>query len=369
LTTSGKIDRRALPEPPVQRAAGDYVPPRDPVELEVAQVWEDVLGVRPVGLRDRFFDLGGHSLLVLRLMAEIERRFHQELPMAAIFQGATVERFAHMLRKGYQPRAKEHLVEIRAGGDGTPLFFAHPAGSEVVCYMPFAKLLEDRPLYAIAAPPLEVTFASFEERAAAYANLIREAQPSGPYVLAGWCYGGINAFAIARSLEAQGDRVSLLLLDAYGPEELPEGEDPGRAAIVEGLALNLQWDRTDDLKSLAELGTMSEEEHLDYLLMLARRGDYLPQDAGREQMNTFLELWTANLRLSWRYRSAPMTGRITLIRARDEDPALFETWRPLAGGGLDVRMVGGNHYTMMREPRIGEVAVAIKECLSGAAHA
>ncbi|QFU88623.1 amino acid adenylation domain-containing protein [Amycolatopsis sp. YIM 10] len=369
LTTSGKIDRKALPAPPARRT-GDYTPPRDPVELEVAQVWEEVLGVRPVGLRDRFFDLGGHSLLVLRLMAEIERRFGQELPMAAIFQGATVERFAHMLREGYRPQEREHLVEIKAGGAGTPLFFAHPAGSEVVCYMPFAKLLAGRPLYAIAAPAQpDAGFADFEERAAAYADLMREVQPNGPYLLAGWCYGGINAFAIARSLEARGEQVSLLLLDAYGPEEMADDEDPGRAAIVEGLALNLQWDRTDDLKSLDELAALTDDEQLDYLLMLARRGDYLPQDAGREQMNAFLGLWTANLRLSWRYRPTPMRGPITLIQAREEDPALFTSWRPLAAGGFDVRLVGGNHYTMMREPRVAEVAAAVDACLPGVADA
>ena len=122
----------------------------------MAGIWEDVLGVRPVGLHDRFFDLGGHSLLVLKLMAEIESRFGRQLPMAAIFQGATVERFAHLLRAGYQPEDDAHLVEIRSGAAGRPIFFAHPAGSEVVCYMPFARLAEpvDRPLYAIAPPPL-----------------------------------------------------------------------------------------------------------------------------------------------------------------------------------------------------------------------
>ncbi|MEV4892005.1 amino acid adenylation domain-containing protein [Nonomuraea sp. NPDC055795] len=367
LNTSGKLDRRALPAPS-HRPGGDYVAPRDPVELEVAKIWEDVLGARPVGLHDRFFDLGGHSLLVLRLMAEIERRFGRELPMAAIFQGATVERFARVLRDGYRQEEREHLVELRPG-TGRPLFFAHPAGSEVVCYMPFAKLLkpDDRPLFAIASPPVRdgaFPYASFEERAAAYAALIRAKQPEGPYDLTGWCYGGINGFAIARELERQGQHVSLLLLDAYGPEEIPQGEDPGRAAIVEGLALNLEWDRAAELKPLDELSAMSDEDHLTYLVELARGGDYLPPDSGREQVNTFLELWTANLRLMWRYRPTPMRGTLTLIRAAEEEPSLFDTWRPLASKGLEVRVVPGNHYTMMREPRIADLALAVNDHLA-----
>jgi thioesterase domain-containing protein/acyl carrier protein len=364
LTTSGKIDRRALPAPSGERDASGYVAPRDPVELQVARIWEDVLGTRPIGLHDGFFDLGGHSLLVLRLMSEIERRFGQDLPMAAIFQGATVERFAHMLRQGYRRETGAHLVEIRAGTSGSPVFFAHPAGSEVVCYMPFARSLEpeDRPLYAIAPPPLvdgKLPFASFEERAAAYAGLIRQVQPHGPYTLAGWCYGGSNAFAVARHLEDEGEDVSLTLIDTHAPIYVPPEEEPGRAPIVEALAVNLMWDYTADQKPLTELEQMGGDEQIDYLLDLARRGDYLPPDAGRPQMQAMLDLWVANLHLLWRYRPTPLAGRLTLVRADAEDPELYTGWEALAGGDLEVHMVEGNHYTIMREPRVRGVAAVM----------
>ncbi len=377
LSTSGKIDRRALPAPASDRQADDYVAPRDPVELEVARIWERVLGTRPVGLHDRFFDLGGHSLLVLRLMAEIERHFGQQLPMAAIFQGATVERFAQMLRQGYEPETGPHLVQLRHGTAEQPVFFAHPAGSEVVCYVPFGRLLEpdDRPLYAIGCPRLvdgAFPYAGMQDRAAAYADVIRRAQPDGPYTLVGWCYGGINAFAIAHELERQGEQTSLLLIDAYPPQEVPIGGDPDRAAIVEGFALNLRWDYNHgDQRSAEELRGLTEEEHLDYLLSLARESDYLPPDAGREQMQAAFDLWTANLRFMWRYRPTPLAGKLTLIKARTDNPAveggaeLFERWRDLAGEGLDVHMVDGNHYTIMREPLIDGVAAVINEHLAG----
>ncbi|WP_418960768.1 non-ribosomal peptide synthetase [Streptomyces tritici] len=375
LNTSGKIDRRALPVPVVERGAGGYVPPRDPLELEVAHVWEEVLGVSPVGLHDRFFDLGGHSLLVLRLMAEIERRFGRQLPMAAIFRGATVERFARMLREGYEEEDAVHLVELGPGtgadGDGTakgaPVFFAHPAGSEVVCYMPFTELLEGgRPLYALASPPPvdgRLPFDGFGERAAAYAELIRGVQPEGPYTLVGWCYGGANAYAVAAELERAGERVSVVMMDAHPPAVVPEGEEPDRADIVEAVAANLQWDYGEGLKPAAELRGMTDEEHLDHLLGLARASDYLPPDAGREQIAHVLELWEANLRLLWNFRPRPVSGRVTLIRAAEEthDPA--GAWRELTGRDLDVRTVPGNHYSMMRRPHIEGVARVLDEVL------
>ncbi|MEU9701159.1 amino acid adenylation domain-containing protein [Streptomyces sp. NPDC047981] len=372
LNTSGKIDRRALPAPAVERDAASYVAPRDAVELEVAHIWEEVLGVSPIGLHDRFFDLGGHSLLVLRLMAEIEKRFGQQLPMAAIFQGATVDRFARMLREGYRAETGVHLVELGSGtGGGTPLFFAHPAGSEVVCYLPFAELVEPagRPLYALACPPPvdgKLPFTDFGDRAAQFAELIRETQPEGPYTLAGWCYGGANAFAVASELEKDGAEVSVVMMDAHAPAVVAPGSEPDPAEIVEAIAANLQWDYGDRLKPLDELRTMSTEEHLDYLLDIARASGYVPPDAGREQIRDVHTLWVANLRLMWNFRPAPVKGRVTLLRAAEETWDLASTWRDLTGQSFDVRAVPGNHYTMMREPHIQGVAAALNEVLNTA---
>ncbi len=366
LTTSGKVDRKALPAPAVERDDAAFVAPRDPVELAVAAVWEEVLGTRPVGLHDRFFDLGGHSLLVLKLMTEIERRFGRKLPVAAIFQGATVERFAHLLREGYRPEEKAHLVEIRVAGPGRPIFFAHPAGSEVVCYMPFARLVEpaDRPLCAIAPPPLRdgaLPYATFEERAAEYAELIRTRQPHGPYTVAGWCYGGTNAYAIAKELESLGEETELVLFDSHPPVYVTADEEPDRSDIVAALAQNLQWDYGEGLLTVERLRGLTDEEHLDYLLDIARRGDYLPPDAGRERMAQVVDLWIANLHLVWRYRPEPLKAPCTLVLARDEDPEQYRRWEELAAGGLTVRTVEGNHYTMMREPLVGAVADVLNE--------
>ncbi|MCX4959045.1 non-ribosomal peptide synthetase [Streptomyces virginiae] len=373
LNTSGKIDRRALPAPAVERDAASYVPPRDAVELEVAHIWEEVLGVSPIGLHDRFFDLGGHSLLVLRLMAEIEKRFGRQLPMAAIFRGATVERFARMLREGYQDETGVHLVELGSGdGTGSPVFFAHPAGSEVVCYMPFAALVEPagRPLYALASPPPvdgELPFTGFGDRAAQYAALIRETQPEGPYTVVGWCYGGANAFAVAGELEKSGAEVSVVMMDAHAPAVVPAGSEPDPAEIVEAIAANLQWDYGQRLKPLAELQAMDEGGHLDYLLGIARDCDYLPPDAGREQIRDIYELWVANLRLVWNFRPDPVKGKVTLIRADEEEWDLATSWNELTGQHFDVRTVGGNHYTMMRHPHIEGVADVLNQVLNGAA--
>ena len=73
LTLNGKVDRRALPPPPALSGSEDYVPPRDALEAKLTGIWEQVLGVHPIGVKDNFFDLGGHSLALVRLFARIEK--------------------------------------------------------------------------------------------------------------------------------------------------------------------------------------------------------------------------------------------------------------------------------------------------------
>jgi acyl carrier protein len=101
LTPNGKVDRSALPTPGVTRpeSGGTFVAPRDETELELAQIWEEVLGVQPIGIRDNFFDLGGHSLLVVRLFAQIERTTGVNLPLTTLFQAPTIEQLARVLSK------------------------------------------------------------------------------------------------------------------------------------------------------------------------------------------------------------------------------------------------------------------------------
>ena len=96
LTAHGKVDRHALPAPDSSRpeVEAGFLAPRNAVELQLATIWEAALGIRPVGVRDNFFDLGGHSLLAVRVFAQIERIWGKNLPLVALFQAPTVEQTA-----------------------------------------------------------------------------------------------------------------------------------------------------------------------------------------------------------------------------------------------------------------------------------
>jgi thioesterase domain-containing protein len=225
LTPNGKADRRALPAP---GAAGpdparSCVGPRDALEQQLVALWEETLGVSPVGVTDSFFDLGGHSLVAIRLFSRMAQLLGRELPLSILFQAPTVEQLARLLR-GEELRSSP-LVAIQPDGFRTPFFCIHGAGGNVLCFRSLARHLgPDQPFYGLQSPePLEdpENPSSIAERAARYLREIRAAQPVGPYFLGGFSFGGRIASEMARQLRTHGEEVGLLaLLDAEVPGNL-----------------------------------------------------------------------------------------------------------------------------------------------------
>ncbi len=158
LMPNGKVDRGALPEP--GRTGSEpgraFVAPRNALELQLTSLWEEVLGVRPIGVTDNFFELGGHSLAAVRLFALIEKRLGKKVPLATVFQGATVEHLANILKQHAKAAPYSSLVAIQPGGNRRPLFLIHPAGGHVFPYVHLANCLgPDQPCYGLQAKGLE----------------------------------------------------------------------------------------------------------------------------------------------------------------------------------------------------------------------
>ena len=200
LTANGKVDRSALPPPELIRPDLDkaYQSPRDALEIQLVRIWEKVLGVHPVGVRDDFFHLGGHSLLAVRLFAEMQRSCGKNLPLALLFQAPTIEQLAGLIRQeGWQPPWST-LVPIQPAGSQPPLFCVHGAGGHVLAYRHLAEHLgPDQPVYGIQARGLvdpQAGPASIGELASYYLQEIRSFQPEGPYLLGGFSLGGYVAY-------------------------------------------------------------------------------------------------------------------------------------------------------------------------------
>jgi amino acid adenylation domain-containing protein len=220
LTAGGKIDRQSLPE----CTAGDFLlergheEPSTETEKRLAAIWKEVLCVSRVGETDDFFELGGDSLRCARLITLIQKEFGKELPLTALVQAPTVARMALVLEEdgGVTTAAAscETVIPLQPHGSLLPLFCISSDADDPLCFRPLAKFLgDDRPVLAIANPIEDCEREqSVEELAARVCRSIRGSRPKGPYVLGGYCLGGIVAFEAARQLISAGEEVRLVVL-------------------------------------------------------------------------------------------------------------------------------------------------------------
>ncbi len=372
-TAQGKLDRLSLPapDPARDRPRAGGVLPRDLVELRLARLWEELLGVEEVGVHDNFFELGGHSLLAVRLMTRIEQRFGRSLHLSTLFEGATVEALARAVRRQPGGAGTAPLVEIQPGVAGErPLFLIHPAGGTVLCYLPLARHLgRDQPVFGLQDPnferPEEPRFV-IPEMATLYLDAVRAAQPHGPYRLGGWSLGGVLAQEMARQLEAVGEEVeSLLLIDARSPATLEAewGRERSEADLLLWFATHLRVPVQRD-----EIEALPAADRFPAILARAQAVGRLPADLESERARRIFEVYRTEMSAERTHRPAPCRCRIVLFRAaagiddeqrRGEDHALG--WRDLSGTRLTLEVVPGAHQTLMDEPHVLSLAGRIRE--------
>ena len=205
---------------------GHFSAPNNPLELKLIQIWEAVLGVHPLSVEASFFDVGGDSLLAVRLFNQMQQALDCTLPLATLFQAPSVRQFAALINQEQSVSLWSSLVPIQPGGSRTPFFF-HGGSADALTWARFAQQLGgDRPFYALQRPDLdgsEVIHTTVEALATACIKEMRMVQPAGPYLVGGHCLGGAVAFEIAQQLQAQGEElISVVLIDAYRPETQPE---------------------------------------------------------------------------------------------------------------------------------------------------
>jgi amino acid adenylation domain-containing protein len=220
MTDNGKVNRRALPPPDWFRdEVTDRKPPADQLELMLVRVWERVLGISSIGVDDNFFDIGGHSLLAVRLLSEVEKVVGRKVPLASLFRGSTVASQAKLLREGTESDPEPLVVEYQAGHSGSSPFFAVAApGVRSLGYALLGRNLgESQPFYKLQAsgPIAEgrpLNWGELRTLAQQYIAGMRAVQPEGPYYIVAMCGGCQIAEQMILQLESQGQIVALFAI-------------------------------------------------------------------------------------------------------------------------------------------------------------
>jgi thioesterase domain-containing protein/acyl carrier protein len=223
LTANNKVDVNALPTPAVSGAPSKkaHVGPRNGLEVQLAAIWQQVLGVHNPDVYDNFFDLGGHSLKAAQLFYLLEQVYGRHLPLATLFQAPTIAELAAVLAREQWVPPWQSLVAIQPSGTAIPIFMVPGVGGNVLIFARLARLLGlDQPFYGLQPRGLdgkESPFISVPEMARHFVEEIKTLRPQGPYVIAGACTGGLIAYEMAQQLMAQGNVVTLLLMETWHP--------------------------------------------------------------------------------------------------------------------------------------------------------
>ena len=193
MTPSGKLDRRSLPAVSEAEEHSSFLPPRNEFEARLAGIWEDVLQARPIGIRDDFFALGGHSLSAVQVAVAMERALGRALSPGLLFEAPTIELLSSRLSATSSGEGHQALVLLSRGQSGAPLFLVHHVSGDITAYRDLANHLGTaRSIYGVRVPELDGNGAPLdrvEAMAARYVGEIRALQPQGPYLLGGHSAG------------------------------------------------------------------------------------------------------------------------------------------------------------------------------------
>ncbi|MGL5878876.1 MAG: thioesterase domain-containing protein, partial [Xenococcaceae cyanobacterium] len=370
LNAHGKLDRQALPLVS-QHDSETFIAPRNGIEAQLAKIWSQVLGIKKIGIKDNFFDLGGNSLLAFRLFSQIEDEFAKKLPLATLFQAQTIEAIAKILDRKQQSFSWSSLVPIQTGGSKPALFCIHAVGGNVISYRGLARYLgEARSVYGLQVKGLngqEQLYETVEEMAAYYLQEILALQSEGPYHLGGHSFGGYVALEMAQQLKRRGKQVGLLaMFDCIGPNFVDKINTSTRIRIhLNNLAASNFEEKLDYLRSRTQLLVADKipkpitQTYLKFTDKFRSPQEILIRQI--EQTNT--------IALRKYLPQVPVyPGKITLFQATVRategyfDP--LGGWGQIAANGVQIHPIPGDHASfLLKESNLQVFAKKLKDCL------
>lgn len=384
--------RAARPQAAAQREGGTA--PATAMEQVIAQLWTDLLGVEGIAREDDFFDLGGHSLLAVQFINRLRKKIGKSVPLGTLLDAPTLAALAQAIDpdagRDDAPEsaapAQRAVVTIRQGGAATPIFFVHDGLGETLLYRGLAlRLDQSRPVYGIE--PLRNADGGYAhtriaEMAADYIERMKTVQPSGPYLLAGLCAGGVIAFEMARQLEDRGDAVAFVgIIDAADVATPKRRFHITRQRTQRLRAFAGQGNPLLLLPSLAAKMTNAVRWEITSRLQQAR--DRRTVQAMRSAENigentiSFLKLYEVAHKLH-RPEGVLTGGNVTLFKAMQGNGALEDIayrdvyadqalgWGRRVADDVTVLSVPGGHSSALQDPHVGTLARLFQDALDSA---
>ena len=374
LTLSGKLDRNALPEPLITNEKRGHTVPRNETELKLIEIWEAVLKVHPVGLEENFFELGGDSLIAVRLMSRIQKSFDQRLPPATLFQRPTVAQLAEIVHERRGSLQWDPLVPIRATGTNPPLFCLPGAGGNVLYFHALAGHLErEQPVYGLQTPGLDgktTPHERIEDLAADHIETIKAAQPEGPYRLCGHSFGAHVAFEISLQMLERGEDVALLAIfdtPAPGATDLSfvpwVWDEAGWATLIAEIAGELlERDVGVDEQVLRQLPA---DEQLRFVNDRLQKTGWLAPGTDLAPLRGLIQVFKANVQTHYLPKNICPT-KLTLFKAEQSHWSASGRalgWQQYTSEPVEEHTTPGGHISMLTSPQAEMLAQKLTLCI------
>lgn len=358
-------------------ASGEIqVQPRTDIEKLIATIWAEYLEVDSVGVYDDFFELGGHSLIAVQVLTRLEKETGIRLPLATLFDHSTVEAMALILKMDAKSITWDSLVPIKPYGNKMPLYIVHGAGLNVLFFNTLAKNMDpDQPVYGLQAKGLngiDEPLGKIEDMAAYYISEIVNQNPDGPYALAGFSFGGIIAFEMAKQLKDLGKEVKMLaMFDTYAYQS-------DRSDTFLNKLYNRGRYFSKQISYTFTLFTEDPKRTIEYKSEAIKRRIikfYWKFRHGKEQKQPGFFGYANNIDIknmeAWeKYVFTPYNGSIELFRAEKRtfymDDFKYLGWKPFALGGVNIHEIPGEHNYIFAPPNDSEFARILQQCLNNA---
>jgi thioesterase domain-containing protein len=377
----------------------EIISPRDPVEYQLLQIWEELLGTYPISVKDNFFELGGTSWLAARLFLRINESMAKNLPLSTLLQATTVEQMANLIRTGTETELWSSAVNLQSEGQPPPFFFVPGAGGNLLRLADLARHVGPvQPFYAFQVPGFDgkqQPCTTIEQAASYFVDVMRSIQPSGPYFLGGYSWGGMVALEMAQQLQTKGQEIAMLAIvdsAAQSPRFIHIRHvtqnlmrlfrlDPERE---EELFLILH-DLFFELNYFVRKGAIEKAKHLVHrmrgfakqtLMDVEKSSPFGSKRRRTDYWERFnldplrLALVRINARSYKIYVPQRYDGQVYVFKSLsgDQNPTSRSTdpqmgWEQIAAKGVEMHLIPGDHLSMMNEPNVITLATQLRKCI------
>jgi len=392
LTVNGKVNKKALPEPDRSNMTNsdEIVLPGNETEAELKKIWEAILNIEPISVKDNFFDIGGNSLKAVVLFDELRKLTNDALPLATLFEAPTISQLAKVISGRDEESLKKSLglaVKINAkessNSNKAPFFCVHGHFGNVLNFERLAKELEgSHPFYGLQAIGItgkEKPLTSIPKIAEKYVREIKKVQPEGPYFIGGFCFGTLVALEIAHQMKENGDEVSRLVMFDPHPTMYQNLLDNN---AIKNFRKYFKSQRLEIHTS--ELSVLGKAERTTYMVKLIVRNiisrvrsvmlkisDRICEHLDWSLPKIFCDVELTNELANSKYQRKRWSGQVDLFMSKEVVQGYSKNpekdWEGITEGKVNVHLVNDDGIIaggeMFNEPYVNNLAAKVSQCL------